>query len=484
MRNLKKSKQLEKLYTNQKLAQLEKPIRLGWKIILLFIIIALIFGFLAGLAGGLIVLITRTIRIPFYKEFNLDEMLPKREITIKTREVISIAPDEQVEELIKQTQNQMVKIFLKKKDSKKILEQIYQDEESLGQGFILTSDGWIVGLRHSLDIDMDMGRSGSPRSSDLGLGLGSPRSSDLGSGSGSPRSSDLGLGLGSPRSSDLGSESRYVIATSDKKMYPIEKILLDPLTDAVFLKIKADGLEVAKIADSEEISLGQQVLVLDGKEIDIGILRNWDIKKLEKENLSFEALAQTKIESTDKFSRFIQLDQGLENSFIGSPVINLKGSVIGIVGSQKLKVKSQKLEEEKSKGNLINIIIPVVHFKSVVGQVLKEGQNLKSNSYLARPAMEIDYLDLAQARGITDKRFKDLQRGALIWGSPAKDSPAEKAGLKNADVILKVNNDLVNGRHNLTELIQEYKPGDKIELTILRAGKEEKKEVELGKIEY
>ena len=420
---MKKSNHLKNLYENTP-GRFEKPVHLGWRIILLTIILTLIFGFLAGLGGGLIVLITRTVKIPFYKEFNLDELLPKREITIKTKEVISVLPDEQVEELIKQVENQVVKIFLKKKDPKKILEQIYRDEESLGQGFILTDDGWVVAY-------------------------------------------------GSYKTTES-----YVIATSDKKIYPVKKILLDPLTDTIFLKIEAKNLEVTKLAESEEISLGQQVLILDGA---------GQVKVARIQNMNYESgimNQENSIESTDKFSRFIQLDQEMENIFAGSPVVNLKGSVIGNVGRQKSKVKSHKLEEKKPEKSMINTVIPVTLFKSLINQVLKDGKNLANGSYLARPSLGIDYLNLAQSRGITDKRYKDLRRGVLVWGSPVKDSPAEKAGFKNADVILKVNNDLVNGRHSLTELIQEYKVGDKVELTVLRGGKEEKVKVELGVLSH
>ena len=424
---MKQSTSLKKLYKSHS-DQLAKPTSLSWRVILLCLILTLIFGFLAGLGGGLVVLITRTFKIPFYKKFNLDEMLPKREITIKTREVISVAPDEQVEKLIRQTENQIVKIFAQKKGGK-ILEQIYRDEESLGQGFILTNDGWIVTHQNIIS----------------------------------------------------DSEKKYVISGSDKKIYPIEKTLLDPLTDVAFLKIKAKDLEVASLSELEDISLGQRVLILDENKIDIRILENWEIRKLKNEKKEMDNL----IESTDKFSRFIQLNQGIEASFIGSPVINLKGSIIGIMNYESRRyandsdesgiMEKEKLETKK----MIKTVIPVTHFKPLINQVLKQGGNLEDGSYLHRPAMGVDYLDLAQVRGITDKRFKDLRRGALIWGSPVKDSAAEAAGLKNADVILKVNNDLVNSRHNLTGLIQEYKVGDKVELTILRDGKEEKVEVEL-----
>ncbi len=408
MKNTKTTIHLEKFYKNHKFNQLEKPVRLGWKTILLNIILALIFGFLAGLSGGLFVLITRSIKIPFYKELNLDEMLPKREIVIKTREVVNVLPNQQRAELIKQSQGQVVKIFLKKPEAavKKILEQIYQDEETLGQGFVLTNDGWIISHREVI--------------------------------------------------SDFKKE--YLICASNKMLYPVEKILIDPLTGVIFLKIEAEGLEVVKLGEKEDIALGEEVLVADGanqvKIREITKIQNLKITKTED-----------LIESSDKLSRFVQINQGLADNFKGAPVTNLKGSIIGIL------IKGKEVE--------VKNIIPVNYFKSLINQILKEGKNLKSGDSLKRPSLGVNYLDLAQARGITDKRFKDLKRGALVWGPPLKESAAFKAEIKNADVILKVNNDLINGRSSLTELIQEYKPNDKIILTILREGKEEKIEVEL-----
>lgn len=405
---MKKTVRLEKLYKNHKFNQLEKPVRLGWKTILLSIILALIFGFLAGLSGGLFVLITRSIKIPFYKELNLDEILPKREIVIKTREVVNILPNQQRIELIKQSQNQLVKIFLKKPETaaRKILEQIYPDEEILGQGFILTNDGWIISHQEVV--------------------------------------------------SDLKKE--YLICTSNKMLHFVEKILIDPLTGVIFLKIETEGLEVIKLGEKEDITLGEEILIVGGA-------NQAEIRKITKiQNLKITK-TEDLIESSDKLSRFIQVDQELPDSFRGAPVINLKGSVIGIL----IKEKEGKVKN----------IIPVNYFKSLINQILKEEKNLKSGDSLKRPSLGVNYLDLAQARGITDKRFKGLKRGALVWGPPLEESAAFRAEIKNADVILKVNNDSINEHSNLTELIQEYKPNDKVILTILREGKEEKIEVEL-----
>ena len=65
----------------------------------------------------------------------------------------------------------------------------------------------------------------------------------------------------------------------------------------------------------------------------------------------------------------------------------------------------------------------------------------------------------------------------------AKGSPADKAGLQVGDIITMIEDEPVNGRVTLTQMIQEYEPGQKIKLIIIRNNQEQKIEVELGKIE-
>jgi len=61
-----------------------------------------------------------------------------------------------------------------------------------------------------------------------------------------------------------------------------------------------------------------------------------------------------------------------------------------------------------------------------------------------------------------------------------KGSPADKAGLKVGDIITMVEDELVNGKKSLTQIIGDYNPGDKIGLTVLSNGREKVVETELG----
>lgn len=71
------------------------------------------------------------------------------------------------------------------------------------------------------------------------------------------------------------------------------------------------------------------------------------------------------------------------------------------------------------------------------------------------------------------------QRGAIIR-EVVVGSPADKAGLKRGDLVLKIGDQEINGFGDLSQKIRQYKPSDKVKVTVLRDGKEETLEIELG----
>lgn len=378
--------QIQKVYLEET-SCLEKPNFISAKIIWLTIIFSLFFGLIAGAIGGFFILTSEKIKIPFLKEIELKKYFPTREITLTTEKKITVTQDTRVAEMSQDLKLQIAKIFLAKKtkeESLPILEQIYSPLEVLGTGFILTNDGWMVFAKKNL----------------------------------------------------LDLQKEYVVMI-ENKIFPVEKILSDPSTEVVFIKAKATNLAAAKLANQDELSTGQQVLIFghdDSLTLNrISYLRYREIKK--NEDL---------IRSTDQFNDFILLENELPEKFLGSPVFNFDKSVVGIVVNK-------------------TIIRPIFQIYNIIPLVLE-------NKKIIRPYLGLNYLNLFEAIGIADPRFKDFNYGAIVWGSPVKNSPAAKANLENGDLILKVDGLPINDRHNLTDLIQEHKPGDAIEIIFVRNG--------------
>jgi S1-C subfamily serine protease len=86
---------------------------------------------------------------------------------------------------------------------------------------------------------------------------------------------------------------------------------------------------------------------------------------------------------------------------------------------------------------------------------------------------------------VADQYKLPVRVGAYVSGSDndkaiVPGSPAEKAGIKQGDIITKVNGTHVEEGKGLATLLSQYAPGDKVELTLLRGGKEQKITVTLG----
>lgn len=345
--------------------------------IFLIIVISVVSGLLAGFFGCFLFLVLGKIKIPFLG--NLERYFPEKEITISTQEKITVTRDVLIAELLKEFKKQLVKIVLVKKKSDNVLADAYTDKDILGSGFILTNDGWII-------------------------------------------STETGI---------KDASGKYLVLMDDGQSYPVEKIIKDTFSGAVFLKISAFGSPVANLGGQEDLILGQEVLVFDkSKTLMVGFLsRIRYCPSDEKKDL---------VRNTEKFCDFLLIDKNLNNNFNGSALINLDKTVIGII-------------------NKNNQIIPSYYFKNLINQILKTGK-------IEKPYLGIDYIELADIFG--------LEKNGILIYKIAKNSPSIKAGLKEGDSIIKIDNKTINRRATFFELLQDYKKGDSMELTILREGKE------------
>jgi serine protease Do len=379
--------QIEKIYSEE-IEKLEKPIYSFGRIFWSILIFSLIFGFIAGTLGGFFILTREKFKIPFLREIDLKKYFPTKEITITTEKKITISQDLRVAELTEELIPQIAKIALANTNkNSSLLDQIYTPSEILSQGFILTNDGWLV----------------------------------------FPLTTSL---------TDL--QKNYVVIIENKIM-PIEKIISDPVTQTIFVKINASNLKTFQISNREEITPGQQVLIFnpENKLILNKISHPRYHQIIKKEDL---------IHSTDHFSDFILLENELSSDLIGSPVFSLDKSILG-------------LSIDK------NLVRPIWQLKNIIPLILEEKR-------IIRPYLGLNYLKLSEAIGIDDPRFKNFDNGVIVWGTPAKNSPAAKAGLKNGDLIIKIDGLPINGRYNLTDLVQEHKPNETIEITFIREGEE------------
>jgi len=232
------------------------------------------------------------------------------------------------------------------------------------------------------------------------------------------------------------SQIDYVVIDGENKIWPIKKIITDSLTKVSFCKINKEEVAKAELGERNEVIEGKQVFVIDKFEkIFFTEVSKIDAKKIEK--------IEDLINSTDRFAHTFHLNfETSVRDFPQALVFGLNNKLIGVISQEKL--------------------IPSWQIKPLIDQVLSGQDNI------VRPFLGIDYLRLEQAPGLTSPRFKGLTKGAIVYGPPNENSPALKAGIKNADVIIKIDDIILNQDQDLTYLIQSKAPGQEIKITVLR----------------
>ncbi|HEX8763019.1 MAG TPA: trypsin-like peptidase domain-containing protein [Candidatus Saccharimonadales bacterium] len=240
----------------------------------------------------------------------------------------------------------------------------------------------------------------------------------------------------------------------------------DPL-DVAFLKIKDTKgvtLTPAKIGDSSKVIVGDTVIAIGNA---LGQFQNTVTSGIiSGHGRSIEAGGESD-GSTESLQNLFQTDAAINQGNSGGPLVNLEGEVIGI-------------NTAIAAGDAQNIgfAIPINDVKGVIANVIEKGK-------LERPYLGVVYVTITADMA---KRY-DLKSDAGAYIPPAvmigsrsilSGSPAEKAGIKEGDIITKVDGEKVDETHSLTSLLGKHKVGDTITVTIVRDGNERPIDVTLS----
>jgi serine protease Do len=257
-------------------------------------------------------------------------------------------------------------------------------------------------------------------------------------------------------------ELDYTIILEPEKTYPAKILATDPLTDIAVLKISEKNLPFLELGDSNQIELGQTVVAIGNPlgefydTLSAGIISGLSRK------IQAVGFLSRQVES---LRGLIQTDAAINPGNSGGPLVDLEGKVIGINTAMVMGAQN------------IGFAIPINYAKKILEEVKKYGK-------AKVPFLGIRYIILDKEIAQANKLPVDY--GALIvretLGEPpiVKGSAAEKAGLKEFDIVLELSGEKITMDNTLAEILQKHKIGEEISLKVLREGKEINLKAELG----
>lgn len=239
------------------------------------------------------------------------------------------------------------------------------------------------------------------------------------------------------------------VILEDGTEFKAEVIGKDAKTDLAVLKIEAEYDFVAvEVGNSDQLRIGDWVMAI-GNPFGLGYTVTSGIISAKGRSLGLGA-----------YDDFIQTDAPLNPGNSGGPLFNLNGEVIGVNTAIS------------ARGQGIGFAIPINLASNVINQLKDSGKVVRG--WLGVIIQEITP-EIAEGIGL------DGTNGALI-AEVSPDSPADKAGLKSGDVVIKFNNQPIEEFADLTRFVGAAKPDSDVNLTIIRDGKEKVLDVKLGEL--
>ena len=236
--------------------------------------------------------------------------------------------------------------------------------------------------------------------------------------------------------------TRIEITTKDNRRLTARLIGKDSDTDIALLQVPAQNLTAVPIGDSDRLQVGDFVLAIGnpfglGQTVTSGI-----VSALGRSGLGIEG-----------YEDFIQTDASINPGNSGGPLVNLQGQCVGI----NTAILSP------GGGNIgIGFAVPINMARRVMDQLLRYGEVKRGRIGVAIQDLTPDLADAMKTTHTTGAVIARVETG----------SPAERAGLRNGDLVLALNGTAVHSGTQLRNLIGLARIGDEVTLTVDRRGAE------------
>lgn len=232
------------------------------------------------------------------------------------------------------------------------------------------------------------------------------------------------------------------------------------MNDIAFVKIDGSNFPTVAMGESSGIKVGQTVIAIGNalgqyaNTVTTGIVSGIGRNITAGDSMSG---------SSEVLNNVIQTDAAINSGNSGGPLVDISGQVIG-------------MNTAVADAENVGFAIPI-------DAVKKQLESVKTTGKIVNPYIGVRYVQITDDFASMYKLKYDY--GALVYASNGSEavisgSPADKAGIKKGDIIIKIDGKEVNEDNSIANVLQSHNPGDKIKLTIVRDDEEMDIEVTLG----
>ncbi|MDP2696040.1 MAG: trypsin-like peptidase domain-containing protein [bacterium] len=260
--------------------------------------------------------------------------------------------------------------------------------------------------------------------------------------------------------------AEYTVITDDEKRYKARVLARDPIDDIAIIKIEGaekNSFPIVELGNSSNLQLGQSVLAIGNA---LGLFKNTVSSGIISGLARSITAAPDPKSPMQELRGLIQTDSAINPGNSGGPLVDLEtGKAIGI--NAAIVFGAQNL----------GFAIPV-------NAVRRDLEDLKKHGHIRRPLLGLRYITLDE--NLKEKMRLPVDYGAMIMGpkqmmpSIVPGSPADKAGLKENDIIIECDGKRLDHGKTIQDVLEEKAVDDMLKLKILRNGKEVHAEIRLA----
>jgi 2-alkenal reductase len=235
-----------------------------------------------------------------------------------------------------------------------------------------------------------------------------------------------------------------------------ELVGTDEISDLAVLTVDQQVPAAAPLGDSEALRVGETVIAIGSA---LGDFRNTvTVGIVSGLNRTLEGGAGMNMEN------MIQTDAAINHGNSGGPLLNLSGEVVGINTAVVRGTGNGLGGSDIAEG--LGFAIPVNTVKTITAQLFESGRVARPYLGVATQPISLQissYYDLRNENG-------ELLEGGVLVTEVIGGSGAQRAGLQQGDVILSINDNRIDEDHPLLNALMSFKPGDTVNINIIRNG--------------